>query len=88
MKATSPSLANSEGWMVRGPRSIHREAPYIAVPDVGCAAINMPSAETASKGTEIAFHAPGRIRLTTAAAAIPATAYRTWRWKYQKAFPS
>ena len=25
--ATSPSLANSEGWIVTGPRSIQRDAP-------------------------------------------------------------
>ncbi len=31
-KATSPSFRNSAGWIVIGPRSIHRDAPYRAVP--------------------------------------------------------
>jgi hypothetical protein len=72
--ATSPSFAISEGWTVSGPRSIHREAPYSAVPDAGRAAIAISTAATPRSGRPITRHRLGSIRASTTATAIPTSA--------------
>ena len=75
--ATRPSLANSEGWIVTGPRSIHRDAPYSDVPDVGRAAIAISTVAPARIQMPRCFQMRGDRRATTIAAPIPRPAYRT-----------